>query len=229
MDPSSTEYAHPAQPYGHLNANFHSLSAIPARLRISLQTMPAIPLLVDNKVIRPTQTALALELVGKMDLLRLKAIARLYARGLPPDVSWDDLLQEAFTRILVGTRRKPEGVTMIAFVAGVMLSLRSEHRRRARSGVSPLGGAKRQPRVEIELPDPGPGPERLLSVRKELSAIKRLFTGDALALQIIAGLGEGLTGEQIRAAAGISRTDYDSTRKRMRRCLLREGLTCERN
>jgi hypothetical protein len=41
--------------------------------------MPVLPRLVDNKVLRPTQTALALELVDKMDLLRLKAIARLYA------------------------------------------------------------------------------------------------------------------------------------------------------
>jgi len=181
--------------------------------------MPRVPQLVDNKVIRPTQTALALELVGKLDLLRLKAIARLYARGLPPDVSWDDLLQEAFTRILVGSRRRPEGVKMIAFVAGVMLSLRSEHRRRARSCES----------ADPDVIDPGAGPERQLSVQQELSAIERLFRGDSLALQILTGLGQGLTGEQIRAAAGISRTDYDSTRKRMRRCLLREGLTCERN
>jgi hypothetical protein len=73
------QYAHPGQLYGHLNANIHSLSATPTRLRISLQTMPVLPRLVDNKVLRPTQTALALELVDKMDLLRLKAIARLYA------------------------------------------------------------------------------------------------------------------------------------------------------
>jgi hypothetical protein len=45
-------------------------------------------------------------------------------------------------------------------------------------------------------------------------------------LQIIAGIGEGLSAEQIRAAIGISQTEYDSARKRMRRVLLREGLTC---
>src|SRR6185437_724584 len=117
------------------------------------------PLLIDNRVIRPTQTALALELVTEMDLLRLKAVARLYARGLPADVSWDDLLQEAFTRILVGTRLRPEGVKMTAFVAGIMLSLRSDHRRRAQ---------RTQARGELELTDPGPGPERLLSGKQEL-------------------------------------------------------------
>jgi DNA-directed RNA polymerase specialized sigma24 family protein len=196
--------------------------------------MTRIPPLVDKRVIRPAQTALALELVSKMDLLRLKAIARLYARGLPPDVGWDDLLQEALTRILVGTRSRPAGVQMTAFVAGVMLSLRSEHRRRAGKRSSgdagvPVRDPRTKARSDLDLPDPAPGPERLLGVQQELSAIKRLFTGDALALQIITGLGEGLTAEQIRMAAGISRTDYDSARKRIRRCLLREGLTCQAN
>src|SRR6185437_1955509 len=97
--------------------------------------MPRFPSLSEKRDLRPTQTALALELVTEMDLLRLKAVARLYARGLPPDVSWDDLLQEAFTRILVGTRRRPEAGNMLAFVSGVMLSLRSEHRRRALQGL----------------------------------------------------------------------------------------------
>jgi hypothetical protein len=44
----------------------------------------------------------------------------------------------------------------------------------------------------------------------------------ALALHL--GLADGLSAEQIRSAHGISRTDYDSARKRMRRTLLREAL-----
>ncbi|HEV7138008.1 MAG TPA: hypothetical protein VGN43_15320 [Steroidobacteraceae bacterium] len=57
--------------------------------------------------------------------------------------------------------------------------------------------------------------------------IKQLFAQDAQALKIIDGLGEGLSAEQIRDATGLSKTDYDSARRRMRRKLLREGLTCE--
>ena len=49
-------------------------------------------------------------------------------------MTWDDLLQEAFTRVLIGTRRQPEGVTMVALLAGIMRSLRAEHWRRARHG-----------------------------------------------------------------------------------------------
>jgi hypothetical protein len=39
----------------------------------------------------PAAEALSRKLVTKMDLLRLKAIARLQARGLPPEVGWSDL------------------------------------------------------------------------------------------------------------------------------------------
>ena len=80
--------------------------------------MPQIQPIVDTKILRPTETALALRLISEMDFLRLKTIARLHARGLPPDVGWDDLLQEAFTRVIVGSRRQPEGVTMVTFLAG---------------------------------------------------------------------------------------------------------------
>ncbi|HEX4050787.1 MAG TPA: hypothetical protein VHY19_07930 [Steroidobacteraceae bacterium] len=166
-----------------------------------------------------------------MEVLRLKTLARLYARGLPSDVSWEDLLQEALTRVLVGSRRQPAGVTMVAFLAGVMRSLKAEHWRRV------LNGPGRPDTLRIDdqtagprataLTDPTPGPERSLIARQEVMAIERLFAGDPVALKIITGLGEGLSAEQIRQAAGLSETDYGSARRRMRRVLLREGLTCE--
>jgi hypothetical protein len=50
-----------------------------------------------------------------------------------------------------------------------------------------------------------------------------------VALGILAGLAEGRSAAQIRAAMKITKIDYDSARKRMRRTLLREGLTCGLN
>jgi DNA-directed RNA polymerase specialized sigma24 family protein len=193
--------------------------------------MPETLKLIDKRVLLPAETALALATVSKMDLLRLKTIARVYARGLPPDVAWDDLLQEALTRIISGARRQPEGVPMVSFVAGIMRSLRAEHWRRLLKGASGHD-AVRIDRMsdgfhEVDLRDPSPGPERLLSAQQELRTIECLFADDPVILKIIAGLGRGLTAEQIRAALKISNTDYDSARRRMRRTLLREGLTCE--
>lgn len=185
--------------------------------------------LIDTKQLRPAQTALALNLVSEMDFLRLKAIARLYARGLPPDVDWDDLLQEAFTRVLVGARVKPNEIAMLPFIAGIIRSLRSAHLRRAcGSGTAEAVDVVNatEPGHAVELLDPAPGPERSLIARQELEVVQRLFVDDPLALEIIKGLGDGMSAEQIRAAGKISKVDYDSARKRMRRCLLREGLTC---
>ena len=190
-----------------------------------------MPKLVDKRILRPADTVLALELISEVELLRLKTIARLYARGLPPDVTWEDLLQEALTRVIIGSRRAPEGVTMVAFLAGVMRSLKAEHWRRALKGLH--GGEALRPdrpadeARELALPDPAPGLERSLIARQELDAIERLFAADLVVLMIIAGLREGLSAQRIRLATGLSKTDYDSARRRMRRTLLREGLTCE--
>ncbi len=189
------------------------------------------PPLIDTKAVTPAQTALALNLVTEIELLRLKTIARLRARGLPPDVGWEDLLQEAFTRVIVGSRRCPEGVTMIAFLAGIMRSLRAEHWRRVQTRSSGHQEVRidqeGQSRKEVELSDPSPSPERALMAREELNRIERLFVDDAVALRIIAGLIEGLSAERIRAEAALTKTEYNSARRRIRRALLREGLTCE--
>ncbi|HEY1282986.1 MAG TPA: hypothetical protein VGE96_00775 [Steroidobacteraceae bacterium] len=193
--------------------------------------MPRTLPLADSRILLPAQTALALKLVSEIDLLRLKTLARLHARGLPPDVNWEDLLQEAITRMLVGSRKLPEGVSLIAFLAGVMRSLKAEHWRRVQSGVDPRAAADTRKsagnRRDVEACDPAPGPERSLMARQELRAIERLFVDDRVGRQIIAGLGEGLSPEEICARHGLSKTDYNSARRRMRRTLLREGLTCE--
>lgn len=178
----------------------------------------------------PADAALELKVVSKIDLLRLKTIARIHARGLPADVGWADLLQEAFARVLDGSRQRPEGISLVVFVAGIMRSLKSEHWRRAlrrpRQSEAVLSYHEHAGPERRELSDPSPDPERLVGAMQELAAVNKLFAGDRAVLLIINGLGDGLSGEQIRMATGISKTDYDSARKRMRRTLLREGLTC---
>lgn len=175
----------------------------------------------------PAAQALALKLVTAMDLLRLKAVARLHARGLPPEVGWSDLLQEAFARVLDGSRKCPQGLPVVAFLAGVMRSIRAEHYRRARRVAAqfPQMLAELELRgPEEEASDPTPDPERMLIALEQLAEIDRLFADDSRALQVIEGLFEGWSPEQIRVRYDMSKIEYDSTRKRMRRVLLREGL-----
>ena len=177
----------------------------------------------------PAQRALAVKLVTDCDLLRLKVIARLHGRSLPPDVSWADLLQEAFTRVLDGSRAIPPEVPPVAFLAGVMRSIKAEHWRRRRRATEqqPVLATEYQlvaPAI-AEACDPLPDPERWLIAAQQLEAVSTLFAQDPVALQIIAGLGDGLTAEEIRRALGMTKTDYDSARKRMRRAVIRAGLT----
>jgi len=191
--------------------------------------VPQFPPLIDSRIVRPTETALALGLATELELLRLKTLARWYARGLPPDTTWEDLLQEALTRIMVGKRQVPKEVPIVGFVAGVMRSLRSEHWQRAKRMMARDWDEKRCSKSaahSTDLIDSEPGPERALIAQQELAAIRELFAGDAVVLAILEGLTQGLTAEEIRVAVGLSDIDYDSARKRMRRVLLREGLTC---
>src|ERR1700722_8763644 len=177
----------------------------------------------------PADRALALKLVTDCDLLRLKVIARLHGRSLPPDLSWADLLQEALARVLDGSRAIPSGVPPVAFLAGGMRSIKAEHwrRRRRANEQQPVLATEYQvvAAETAEACDPQPDPERWLIAAQQLEAIGMLFEQDPVALQIIAGLGDGLTAEEIRRALGMTKTDYDSARKRMRRALIRAGLT----
>jgi len=163
--------------------------------------------------------ARALAALSETDLLRLKAIARLRARDLPPDVGWSDLLNEAVARALDGTRQCPPGVGIIAFLAGIMRSIASEHWRRLRreTGIFALSDGEGEA-------DPAPDPERTLAAVQALATLDALFAGDLAASQILAGLAGGLSAGEIREMYGLSETDYDSTRKRMRRLLLKHGI-----
>ena len=165
----------------------------------------------------------ALANLSDADLLRLQALARLRARSLPHGVSWSDLLHEAILRALDGTRQWPAGLPFIAFLAGVMRSLCNEMRRRhGREAALILSGNEV---VWREVASFAPDQERAFVATEAIDAIHRLFAGDEIALRIIAGLENGQSAEEIRAMHDLSPVEYDSARRRMRRTLLRSGLS----
>jgi DNA-directed RNA polymerase specialized sigma24 family protein len=228
------EQALPGAPRGPHREYFHASvragpSAAPIlmkRTRAAVMPYRHLKIPTDDS---PVEQALILRLVTEMDLLRLKSIARIHARGLPPEVSWSDLLQEALARVLNGSRRVPKDVPVEVFLSGVMRSIRTEYwRRLRRDGRHWRAGEEsdddRAAGGESEPADAAPDPERALLALQQLEAIAKLFADDPVALQIIVGLADGLSADEIRAACGLTRTEYDSARKRMRRALIREGL-----
>jgi RNA polymerase sigma-70 factor (ECF subfamily) len=170
--------------------------------------------------------ARAIQSLSEGDLLRLKTLARLRARSLP-GVEWADILNETIMRALSGTRRWPPGVPIISFLAWSMRSVCDEYwrkmRRERRVIVSSEGTrASWPPDQADEAPDADP--ERTAAAVQMLAVLDALFAEDEIALKIIAGLEDGLSAAEIRLRDGLSETEYDSARKRMRRTLLRHNL-----
>lgn len=159
--------------------------------------------------------ASALRALGEADLVRLKTIAQLRVRELP-GMQWADLLNEAVLRALEGTRRWPPHVPLVVFLAGIMRSLADEHWRQHRvrlalfAAAAPIDGVI----------DAAPDPEREMIARQALVAVDRLFRDDAEALQLILGLSNGLTAEEIQHACAMDATRYATIRRRIRRRLL---------
>lgn len=168
----------------------------------------------------PPPPDLASEIValGDADLLRLRAIARLRARGLP-SVDGMDLLNEAWLRLLAGSRARPVDVPLVAVLVQTMRSIAHDHWRKARRE----GPLRADAEAALHHADPSPAadPERVTAAVQALAEVDRLFAADPVALQIVAGLADGLDAAAIRRRFALDATTYDSARRRMRRALLR--------
>lgn len=169
----------------------------------------------------PPDLAAEVAALGDADVLRLRAIARLRARGLP-GLDDRDLFNEAMLRLLDGSRARPPDVPLVAVLASTMRSVAHDfwrRHRRERSVVLRPGAEAHE--LAVLQPDPAPDPERVAAAVQALGDIDRLFARDIVASQIVAGLALGLTAEEIRERYGLSGTAYDTARRRMRRALLR--------
>jgi len=176
-----------------------------------------------NVTVEPGRdVATAIRALSNNDLLRLKALARLWTRGMPGALGWADVMQEAITRALDGSRKWPPSVPILSFLSGVMRSICDDHWRfemreaRVIARDADVGGAH----VGAASPDP----ERVVAAAQALSDIYQLFASDNAALKVITALADGLTAAEICEAYGMTEREYDTTRKRMRRALLRCGL-----
>ena len=172
-----------------------------------------------------TAVSHALSNLSEIELVRLQALARVRARALPHAISWSDLLHEALVRALDGSRQWPTGVPLLVFLAGVMRSICDEIWRRRRREAELIAFGTDTSSEWRDVASPAADPERVLAAGEAIAAIYRLFANDGTALQIIMGLANGMSAEDIRATHGLTPVEYDSARRRMRRALLRAGLS----
>ena len=170
------------------------------------------------------EVADALVTLQSADKARLRYAAQLRSIGLT-GVSWEDLLSEAATRALSGTRRWPKDVPFVAFLMQTVRSIASEewHRLSIRGEVlesdfqandDNQGGA-----VLADIALDTLSPERIALARGALREIEVLFSDDPDALGVIRGLALGHSPEETQVENGMSAVSYASTQKRIRRAL----------
>ncbi|WP_217578605.1 RNA polymerase sigma factor [Mesorhizobium sp. GbtcB19] len=135
-------------------------------------------------------------------------------------MEWRDILHDAIQRSLDGTRRWPVDVPFATFLRGVMRSIASEHWRRRtldRRNTQPANDEGFAETIASDDPDP----ERSAIARGLVEQLERLVGDDRVLSGIVAGLGEGLDPTDIQARVGLSVTEYNSARRRLRRLITR--------
>lgn len=139
----------------------------------------------------------------------------------------EDLLSEAVTRTLEGDRKwNKTAVDMVGHLIGVMKSLSSHM-------AESVGTRKISTYLESEVtqvtdegevvspleqyPSSRPGPDRILEVHQRVDLIEQAFKEDKEVSQVIEAVREEFSGPEIQELLGISKTEYETRMKRLRR------------
>lgn len=169
-----------------------------------------------------------MERLSSADSARLAQLARLRCLGAV-GLEWQDLLHEAFIRVLDGRRRWPRDVPFVAFIAQSMRSIASETRQADKVEFGALtehefgddhGTVNVVARTDIT-------PEREMAGRQMLIEIEALFAEDAIGLSVLEGLARGDSAGEVQAQLGLDPTTYASTLRRIRRRLTNYLLPTE--
>jgi len=172
----------------------------------------------------PEEIAAAIEAMPSAGWVKLHNIARAYCRKRPHEAA--DLLQEAFTRALAGTRHCPRDVDMVYFMSEAMRSIASDkaksRRRKPELKFGELAPVlDEDEELEFDPPDKGPTAEDQLSsfeeVKKIKGAILGLFADDEIAQIISEGMMDNIDGEELRSLTGLDNTAFNSKRRLVRR------------
>jgi DNA-directed RNA polymerase specialized sigma24 family protein len=155
----------------------------------------------------------ALAQLSEADLKRAERIAEFLARGLL-GMKGEDLLQEAYVKLLSGERRFPRDVHPVKVLKSVMHSEASNARKGARA--SPIDA-----RVPLDTVDGADrrSPEVALVASEQFNALLATCSGDPDAELVIMAWADGLKGADAQEATGLGAKAFDAARKRATRKL----------
>ena len=155
----------------------------------------------------PAETYTAAEILEAVKTLTaqhktaLVKLAKAYA--MKTSFDYEDLLHEAYTRILDGKRVWPRSVAVVPFLAGVMKSIAWDWRAERRD-------------ESVEVGDVG-YEDQTAAARIDLQKIIGLFDDDPIAQKMVIALLDGARGEELRELSGLNKTEYESKRAKIRR------------
>ena len=164
-----------------------------------------------EKFATPGEARLAIENLTKTEHTKLALIAHYFAvkrlRGTTIEAA--DLLQDAFTKTLDGTRRWNKSVSIIRHLDRTMES-DSGHiaEQAAKQEIIPLSDNT----SEVVHHEPNAS-----TVSEQLEQILNLFTDDNLARQVLMLKSQGYTAAEIQQTLNIDKKKYETTTKRIRR------------
>jgi DNA-directed RNA polymerase specialized sigma24 family protein len=124
-----------------------------------------------------------------------------YAKTTPYEA--EDLYNEAWLRAMDERRKWPRGLPATKFFRGVMRSIAWEWKRKD----DPL---------DEDIGDKG-AEERTLLDRNHAMKIIKALDDDPIAQKILVAIMKGARGEELLKLSGLSPTDYESKRKKIRR------------
>ena len=131
----------------------------------------------------------------------LMKMAMLYARKTPYDRQ--DLVQEAFARILSGRRVWPRDANASLFLGGVIRSIAWEW--------------KRERPLEVTGTTDVAVQERNANAAIDATKIISLFDDDMVAKKMVIAMMDGARGEELQSVSGLGKTEYESKRTKIRR------------
>jgi DNA-directed RNA polymerase specialized sigma24 family protein len=135
--------------------------------------------------------------------IALTKIAKAYARKT--SYGHEDLIQEAYTRVLGGVRGWPRTVAVVPFLCGVMRSIAWDWRIE-----------RHDETVEVE--EIG-YEDSSVATGIDAQRIVGFFNDDPIAQTIIVAMMDGARGEELRELSGLTQTEYESKRTKIRRRL----------
>lgn len=159
--------------------------------------------------------------LSEADTARLVTAAQAFSRlcGLEAE----DLLQEALTRALEGTRTCERGTSFVPFICGVMKSFVSQENKARKIGFRLTVLLRDGEPVPPDVPANDPSPERsaisAVDDRPLLAEIEAAAVGDEQVQLLIEGTYDGMRGEKLQELLGVDAKGLATVRRRLRRLI----------